>query len=87
MAIRMVNEKLAMLKYARQQLANYETGIIPTYEQNFEANLLAYKQNTGNLFVLLDSWEMLLMKKTEYNSKLLEVLKLEADYEYETEIR
>jgi outer membrane protein TolC len=87
MAIRMANEKLAMLKYARQQLVNYETGIIPTYEQNFEANLLAYKQNTGTLFVLLDSWEMLLMKKIEYNSKLLEVLKLEADYEYESEIK
>ncbi|MFN0176677.1 MAG: TolC family protein, partial [Saprospiraceae bacterium] len=87
MATRMINEKLAMLKYARQQLANYETGIIPAYVQNFEANLLAYNQNTGNLFVLLDSWEMLLMKRMEYNAKMLEVLKLEADYEYETEIR
>lgn len=87
MASRMINEKLAMLKYAREQLANYETGIIPAYVQNFEANLLAYNQNTGNLFVLLDSWEMLLMKRMEYNAKMLEVLKLEADYEYETEIR
>ncbi len=87
MATRMINEKLAMLKYARQQLVNYENGIIPAYEQNFEANLLAYQQNTGNLFVLLDSWEMLLMKKMERISKLLEVLKLEADYEYETELK
>ena len=87
MATRMINEKLAMLKFAKQQLANYETGIIPAYEQNFEANLLAYKQNTGNLFVLLDSWEMLLMKQMEFYSKLLEVLQLEAGYEYETEIK
>lgn len=87
MATRMINEKLAMLKYTKQQLANYETGIIPAYEKNFEANLLAYKQNTGNLFVLLDSWEMLLMKQMEFYLKLLSVLKLEADYEYETEIK
>ncbi len=87
MATRMINEKLVMLNYTRQQLVNYETGIIPAYQENLEANLLAYKQNTGNLFVLLDSWEMLLMKRMEYNSKLLEVLQLEADYEYETEIQ
>ncbi len=87
MALRMINEKVAMLKYGKIQLDNFKTGIIPMYNKNFEANLLAYQQNTGNLFVLLDSWEMLLMKKTEYYNKTLEVMKLEADYEYETETK
>jgi len=87
MALRMINEKLVMLKYGKTQLVNFQTGIVPMYMKNFEANLLAYKQNTGNLFVLLDSWEMLLMKKMEYYSKTLEVLKIEADYEYETETK
>lgn len=87
MALRMINEKLTMLKYGKTQLSNFQLGIIPMYNKNFEANLLAYKQNTGNLFVLLDSWEMLLMKKMEYYNKTLEVMKLEADYEYETETK
>lgn len=87
MALRMINEKLVMLKYGKTQLSNFQSGIIPMYAKNFEANLLAYKQNTGNLFVLLDSWEMLLMKRMEYYSKTLEVLKIEADYEYETETK
>lgn len=87
MALRMINEKLVMLKYGKTQLSNFKSGIIPMYNKNFEANLLAYKQNTSNLFVLLDSWEMLLMKKMEYYNKTLEVLKIEADYEYETETK
>ena len=87
MALRMINEKLTMLKYGKIQLTNFQSGIIPMYNKNFEANLLAYKQNTGNLFVLLDSWEMLLMKRMEYYNKTLEVLKTEADYEYETETK
>lgn len=85
MAIQMVNEKISMLKYEMQQLENYEEEIIPMYSKNFEAGLLAYKQNTGSFFVLLDSWEMLLMKKMEYNDKLFKVLKLQAEYEYESE--
>ena len=87
MALRMINEKLVMLKYGKTQLNNFKSGIIPMYNKNFEANLLAYKQNTGNLFVLLDSWEMLLMKKMESYNKTLQVLKIEADYEYETEAK
>ncbi|MBI4947007.1 MAG: TolC family protein [Bacteroidetes bacterium] len=85
MAIQMINEKLSMLKYDIEQLKNYSDGIIPMYSKNFEAGLLAYKQNTGSFFVLLDSWEMLLMKKMEYNDKLFTVLKLQAEYEYETQ--
>ncbi len=85
MAIQMINEKLSMLKYETEQMKNYEEGIIPMYSKNFEAGLLAYKQNTGSFFVLLDSWEMLLMKKMEYNDKLFAVLKLQAEYEYESQ--
>lgn len=85
MAWRMMNEKLAMLNYGKEQLGNFRTGILPMYKRNFEASLLSYKQNTGSLFILLDSWEMLLMKKMEYYNKLLEVKKIEADYEYEAE--
>ncbi len=85
MAVRMINEKLAMLKYERQQFDNYEDEIIPLYKKSMDANLLAFKQNTGNFFVLLDAWEMLFMKQLEQLDKLKLLLRLQTEYEYETE--
>ena len=87
MAKRMLTEKLTMLNYEYGQYENYKKEVIPAYENNLQANLLAYKQNTGDFFVLLDAWEMLLMKKMEWYDKLFNILKLEAEYEYEKEIK
>jgi outer membrane protein, heavy metal efflux system len=87
MAKRMLSEKLAMLNYENTQYQSYIKNIIPAYENNLQANLLAYKQNTGDFFVLLDAWEMVLMKKLEAYDKLFNILKLEAEYEYEMEIK
>lgn len=87
MATKMLVEKLTMLNYENAQYQSYTKNIIPAYENNLQANLLAYKQNTGDFFVLLDAWEMLLMKKIEAYDKLFNILKLEAEYEYEKEIK
>lgn len=87
MATKMLAEKLTMLKYENVQYQSYTKNIIPAYENNLQANLLGYKQNTGDFFVLLDAWEMLLMKKIEVYDKLFNILKLEAEFEYEKEIR
>ncbi len=87
MAKRMLSEKLVILNYENAQYQRYTENIIPAYENNLQANLLAYKQNTGEFFVLLDAWEMLLMKKLEVYDKLFNILKLEAEYEYEKEIK
>lgn len=87
MATRMSAEKITMLNYENAQYQSYTKNIIPAYENNLQANLLAFKQNTGDFFVLLDAWEMLLMKKLEAYDKLFNILKLEAEYEYEKEIR
>lgn len=86
-ARKMQSEKLVMLSYETAQYRSYLDNIIPAYENNLQASMLAYKQNTGDFFVLLDAWEMLLMKKLEVYDKLLDILKLEAEYEYEKEIR
>lgn len=85
MAMQMIREKLSMMKFGKEQLKNYENEIIPAYRKNMETSLLAYKQNAGNFFVLLDAWDMLLMKQMEYFGKFSDVLKLEAGYEYEIE--
>lgn len=87
MASRMMAEKLTMLHYEYAQYRSYIDNIIPAYENNLEANLLGLKQNTGDLFVLLDAWEMLLMKKLEAYDKLFNILKLEAEYDYEKETK
>lgn len=87
MATKMLAEKLTMLSYENVQYQSYTKNIIPAYENNLQANLLGYKQNTGDFFVLLDAWEMLLMKKIEAYDKLFNILKLEAEYEYEKEIK
>jgi len=87
MANRMLAEKSVMLSYETKQYDNYRNEILPAFENNLQANLLAYKQNTGDFFVLLDAWEMLLMKKLEMYDRLFNILKLEAEYEYEKEIR
>ncbi len=87
MASKMLAEKTAMLNYENEQYQSFTKNIIPAYENNLQANLLAYKQNTGDFFVLLDAWEMLLMKKMEAYDKLFNILKLEAEYEYEREIK
>lgn len=87
MANRMIAEKRVMLDYEAQQYDNYRIEILPAFEKNLQVNLLAYRQNTGDLFVLLDAWEMLLMKKLEMYETLFNILKLEAEYEYEKEIR
>jgi outer membrane protein, heavy metal efflux system len=87
MASRMLAEKLTMLHYEYAQYRSYIANIIPAYENNLEANLLGFTQNTGDLFVLLDAWEMLLMKKLEAYDKLFDILKLEAEYDYEKETK
>lgn len=87
MAKRMLSDKLTMLSYENAQYQSYTKNIIPAYEKNLQANILAYKQNTGDYFVLLDAWVMLLMKKLEAYDKLFNILKLEAEYEYEKEIK
>ena len=87
MAGRMLAEKMLMLISETRQYDNYHREILPAFDDNLQANLLAYRNDTGDFFVLLDAWEMLLMKKIEMYDKLFNVLKLEAEYEYELESR
>lgn len=87
MAARMIRETITMLQYEKKQLNNYDTEIIPSYRRNLESNLLAYRQNTGNFFVLLDAWNMLLMKEMERIDKLGEVFRIQSEFEYQREIK
>jgi len=87
MATQMIREKITMLIYEARQLNNYDKNILPSYQKNLESNLLAYGQNTGNFFVLLDAWNMLLMKQLERIDKLGQVFTVQSEYEYQREIK
>lgn len=78
-------EKQAMLEYKNKQLKNLVEKIIPAYEKSFEQLLIAYRQNTADLYVVLDAWEMVLMKKTEYYNLANRIAVLIAELEYEIE--
>lgn len=87
MATQMMREKIAMLTYEKQQLENYDNNVLPLYRKNLQSNLLAYRQNTANFFVLLDAWNMLLMKEIERTDKLGQVFTVQSEYEYQREIK
>jgi outer membrane protein TolC len=87
MAAQMIYEKTTMLMYEKKQLDNYDQNVIPSYRRNLESNLLAYRQNTGNFFVLLDAWNMLLMKELDRIDKLRQVFMVQSEYEYQREIK
>lgn len=87
LATQMVREKITMLLYETRQLNNYDKNVVPSYKKNLESNLLAYRQNTGNFFVLLDAWNMLLMKELERTDKLGQVFTIQSEYEYQREIK
>jgi len=87
MATQMIREKFAMLFYQAQQLDNYEKSVLPAYRKNLESSLLAYKQNTGSFFILLDAWNMLLMKELERIEKLGGIFAAQSEYEYQREIK
>ncbi|TAL56854.1 MAG: TolC family protein [Bacteroidetes bacterium] len=81
MASQMAKMNLIKLHSAYQIVDNYTDKIIPAYAKNFEVNLLAYRQNTGDLLKVLMAWDDLQMAKMEYLDFLETTLKTEAELE------
>ena len=75
------------IKSTKQQLNNYNRNIIPTYYKSYQTSMIAYEQNTEDLFVVLDGLKMYRMSKINELSQLNTLLKLQVDYEKEMEIR
>jgi outer membrane protein TolC len=75
------------IKSVKQQLNNYNHNIIPTYYKSYQTSMIAYEQNTEDLFVVLDGLKMVRMSKINELSQLNTLLKLQVDYEKEMEIR
>ena len=87
MAANMVNMLALELNTEYTELKNYSERVIPAYKKSFDANLLAYSQNTGDLMRAVLSWDDLQMAQMEYLRHLSMLLKAQADYEREMQIR
>jgi cobalt-zinc-cadmium efflux system outer membrane protein len=75
------------IKSIKQQLINYHNNILPTYFKSYQAALLAYEQNTGDLFLVLDAFKMYRMQAMNEQDQLNQLLRLQVAYEKEMEIR
>ena len=75
----------AKIKNKKNQLKIYETSIIPALKKNYKTSLLAYEQNTEDLFTVLDARKSLQMTELEYYNQLLDLLLLQIEYEKEIE--
>ena len=75
------------MKFKKRQLIIYTDNILPALENNYQTTLIAYEQNTEDLFMVLDALQMLNMKQLEYYDRLGELLKIQIGYEKEIEKR
>lgn len=87
MANQMVNMFILEMNSEYAELENYTKNVIPAYKKSFDANLLAYSQNTGDLMKVILAWDDLQMAQMEYLKHLGTLLKAQAEYEREMEIR
>ena len=90
----MVNEYSGMAYQMQQniiakkkQVELFEKNIIPALRKNYESTLLAYEQNTEELFELYDGWETLNSTQLEYLDQLQQLLILQTDLEKLLEIK
>ena len=65
----------------KKQLKLYDENIVPALRNNYKTMQLGYEQNTEELFMLYDAWEILYMKQLEYTSLLGQALELQVTLE------
>ena len=83
----MIASLQTQIKSAKQQLKNYTVNIVPAYQKGYQSSMIAYEQNTEDLFVVLDGLKMYRMAKMNEFDQLNTLLKLQVDYEKEMEVR
>jgi outer membrane protein TolC len=77
MAYGMRNE----LELKKKQVKLYDAAIIPALKNNYKTMQLGYEQNTEELFMLYDAWEILYMTQLEYAELLNQALRLQVTLE------
>lgn len=75
------------IKNKKQQIELSEKVVIPSMKKNYETALLAYEQNTEELFMVLDGWQNLKLMQLNYLDQLMELAELQVQYENQLEIK
>ena len=71
----------------QKQLRVFEDKIIPALRRNFQSLLLAYEQNTEELFTLYDAWETLNITQLEYLDEIRQLLLMQVELERIREVK
>jgi outer membrane protein TolC len=75
------------LKNLKRQYDIAEKSIIPALRRNYDTAILAWQNNTGDLFVVLDSWEALNMAQIDKLDKLQAILSTQVEIEKQLETK
>ncbi len=89
-----LNETVGMISGMNTELSNLkkqytisEKSIIPSLRKNYDTAVLAWQNNTGDLFVVLDAWEALNMAQMDAFNKLQSILNTQVEIEKQLEIK
>ncbi|GGA72879.1 hypothetical protein GCM10008015_11960 [Flavobacterium palustre] len=88
------NEANGMIKGMNAEFLNLKKqyqithdNIIPALKRNYDTAILAWQNNTGDLFVALDAWEALNMTQIEALDKLKSILVTQVEIEKQLETK
>jgi len=70
---------LAAIDSKKRQVTLFQQNILPALQKNYQVLQLAYEQNTGQLFELLDAWQTLNMTQLEYLAQVEDLLNLQTE--------
>jgi hypothetical protein len=73
--------------YSKKQIKVYENDIIPALRRNFQSLLLAYEQNTEELFTLYDAWETLNLTQLQWLDEVRKLLLMQVELDRLREIK
>ncbi|MFV8342935.1 TolC family protein [Flavobacterium sp. XS2P39] len=89
-----LNEAAGMISGMNTELINLkkqydiaEKNIIPALKRNYDTAILAWQNNTGDLFAVLDAWEALNMAQIDVLDKLQNILSTQVEIEKQLEIK
>lgn len=82
-----LSERLVMMQTLQEQIRRYDADIIPNQRKRYQSTLLAWEQNTDELFMTLDAWLELKMSRLAQLDLLQQLLQIKVDYEKELESR
>ncbi|WP_418264801.1 TolC family protein [Flavobacterium faecale] len=87
-----LNEATGMISAMNTELINLnkqyeiaEKSIIPALKRNYDTSVLAWQNNTGDLFAVLDAWEALNMAQLDALDKLQAILTTQVEIEKQLE--